>query len=192
MLLRSKVNALRHDLDAWVLWMATENPRDNLPRFLIAFDELRARLAPSKYPNLEITDEGCLWFNVKTSKGIVEIVGIPFGFEELNVASIIVSFPHEGKDVDLDFINRLLRIPVKAEGLTLFAGSCTRDKALNAYRRNMKPPLISTCEPQKIRDMKRKNVFFNYLGISLSIVDRKVLEVEKIIKTILLKMRILI
>lgn len=65
--------SLRKDLDKWSLHVKDEDTSRALSRFLIAFDELRARLAPSKYPNIEISDEGYFWFNIGTSMGPAEV-----------------------------------------------------------------------------------------------------------------------
>lgn len=165
--------------------MKTEDPRENLSRFMIAFDELRARLAPSKYPNLEISDEGCLWFNIDTSIGTAEIVGIVFGFKELEEPSVIVSFPCETKDVDLNLLNRLRHITLRIKGGALFAGASPSHETLKAYRHNMQPPLTIARKLEKILDIKGKYVFFNYFGISFSIADKNVSGVENIIKNIL-------
>lgn len=167
--------------------MKTESPGDNLSRFLIAFDELRARLAPSKYPNLEISDEGCLWFNVDTSIGTAEIVGVPFEFKEIKAPSIIVSFPREAKDVELNFLRKLLDIAANIYGTTLLAGTSASNETLKAYRENIQPPLTIAQKYEEILDMKKKGVFFNYLGILFEIDDKKVSEVENIIKHILFK-----
>lgn len=176
---------MRRDLDAWDLFLKTENLGDSLSRFMIAFDELRARLAPSKYPNFEISDEGCLWFNVDTSIGTVEIVGIVFDFKELEGPSVIVSFPRKAKDVELNFLKRLHRISLNINGGALFAGFSPPHETLKAYRHNMQPPLTITQKLEKILDIRRKDVFFNYLGVSFGVSNKKVSEVESIIKNLL-------
>ena len=91
---------MRKDLDEWSFHVKTEDSESALCRFLIALDELRARLS-LKYPNIEVTDEGYLWFNIDTSKGTVEILAFPFGFKELEGPSIAVSLPREAEEADL-------------------------------------------------------------------------------------------
>lgn len=48
---------MKKDLDAWSVYVEKENFECALSRFLIAFEEFRAHLAPSRYPNIEINDE---------------------------------------------------------------------------------------------------------------------------------------
>ena len=176
---------MRHELDAWNLFMQTENSGENLTRFLIAFDELRARLAPSKYPNVEITDEGCLWFNVDTFMGNCEIIGVPFEFKDLKASSIIISFPRKADDINGKFLNKLCYIGDKMSELTLFAGTSPTIETLQAYQQNILPPLTIAHSYDEIYNPKRKGVFFNYLGIAFSITDKNVSKVENVIKQIL-------
>ena len=138
--------------------MEEEDAKCALSRLLIAFDELRARLAPSKYPNLEISDEGYLWFNVDTSIGTVEVIALPFGFKVIKHPSILVSLPCKAEDVNLDFLKKLHH------------------------------SLVYTQNFDEILEMKRHDVFFSYLGICFSVISKTVSEVEQAIREILLKL----
>ena len=71
---------MRAQLDGWRFCREDDSERGVLTRFLIAIDELRARLNPRDYPNLEISDEGHLWFNVPSPIGTLEVLAFPVGF----------------------------------------------------------------------------------------------------------------
>lgn len=159
-----------------------------LSRLLIAFDELRARLAPFRYPNIEISDEGYLWFNVETSMGTIEVIALPFGFKEIEHPSIMVSLPCKAEDVDLDFLSKLHQISDGLSGAKLFAGFSTDQEILDAYRRNKHPPLTCTQNFREILKMKKHGVFFSYLGICFPILGKTVSEVERTIREILLRL----
>jgi len=137
---------LRKDLDAWRFCVEGENVGYALSRFLIGFEELRVRLSPSKYPNVEISDEGHLWFSIDTSIGIVEVFAFPFGFKEIEAPSIAVSLPRKAEDVDLNLLNKLSRISENIVGAQLFADKTAAAVAeiLGAYKRHEHPPLTFT------------------------------------------------
>lgn len=176
---------LRSDLNEWHLHIKGENKWHRLSRFLIAMDELRARLAPSKYPNLEISDEGNLWFNIDTSTGTAEVFAIPFGFELITSPSILVSFPRKAEKVNMRFLRRLDRISKNNKLAELFAGFSTKEETLDAYRKGHQPSLSCTRDLQKITQMKKQNVFFSYLGLHFPVIDQTVFEVESMIRNIL-------
>jgi len=48
----SGVDNLRREMDTWNFYEEGESPHELLARFLIAVDELRARLNPGVYPPL--------------------------------------------------------------------------------------------------------------------------------------------
>jgi hypothetical protein len=77
---------LRRVLDGWSLLTEEETIDENLSRLLIAFDELRARLEPSKYPSIEVSDEGHLYFTIDTSMGTIEVIAFPFGFKKVELS----------------------------------------------------------------------------------------------------------
>jgi hypothetical protein len=165
-----------------------EDGEHGLCRFLIALDELRARLAPSRYPNIEISDEGYLWFNVETSRGTVEILAFPFGFKEIKEPSIAVSIPRKAEEVDPNLVNSLRQIAEGTTELKTFAGFSTSKETLNAYRHNKHPPLALIWSLNKLPEMKKKRLFFNYLGVGFSVVEKSVSETESLIRSILLKL----
>jgi hypothetical protein len=179
---------LRKELDEWRLHVKMEDGEHALCRFLIALDELRVRLAPSKYPNIEISDEGYLWFNVDTSKGTVEILAFPFGFQELKELSIAVSLPRKAEDASLSLLNKLRQIAENITGAKAFAGFSTREETLSAYRQNKHPQLALLWSLNEMLEMKKKSVFFSYLGVSFSVVEKSVSQIEHIIRDILLKL----
>lgn len=168
--------------------MREENARCALSRLLIALDELRARLAPSKYPNLEISDEGHLWFNIDTSIGTIEVIALPFGFKGIEQPSILVSFPCKAEDVSQDFLDRLHQISNSNSNFKLFAGFSTEQEILDAYRQNKHPPLVCSQKFDDILEMKRRDVFFSYLGICISVVGETVSNVEQKTRKILLEL----
>jgi hypothetical protein len=181
---------LREELDEWRLHVKTENIEQALCRLHIAIDELRARLAPSKYPNLEISDEGYLWFNADTSIGIVEILSFPFGFKEIKTPSIAVSLPRKAKDVNLGLLNKLRQLADNISGAKVSATKSGSEvsKILSAYKHNEHPSLIFTSELKEILDMKRKDVFLSYFGLFFPVDDKTVSDVEHIIRDVLLKL----
>jgi len=147
---------LRKNLNAWRFNFEGEDAGPALARFLIAFDELRARLAPSKYPNIEVSDEGHLWFNIDSLVGVVEVLAFPFGFDGVEAPFFAVSLPRKAEDVDLGLLNRLMKIAGDNEA-QLFADqkTATVEEILSAYSRNEHPPLNFTSDfdenPQRER-----------------------------------------
>lgn len=180
--------SLRKDLDEWSWRVKNEDAGYALSRFLIAFDELRARLAPSKYPNIEISDEGYLWFNIDTSIGTAEVLALPFGFKMIKPPSFLVSFPRKAEDANSDFLNKLCQISDTISEAKLFAGFSTNQEILAAYRQDKHPPLVYTQDFEEILEMKRRRVFFSYLGICFPILGKTISEVEQTIREILLKL----
>lgn len=178
---------MRKELDKWRFHVKTEDTEHALCRFLIALDELRARLAPSKYPNIEIADEGYFWFNVDTSKGTVEILAFPFGFKKLKRPSIAVSLPRKAEDAHLDFMKKLCQIADKITGAKAFAGFSTCDEILSAYRQNKHPPLALFWNLNKMLEMRKKGVFFSYIGVIFPVIEKSIFEVENTIRDILSK-----
>jgi len=176
---------LRKNLDKWSLRVKDEDAGRALSRFLIAFDELRARLAPSKYPNIEISDEGYFWFNIETSVGTAEVLALPFGFKTIKSSSLLVSFPRKAEDVKLDFLNKLHQISSSISEAKLFAGFSTNQKILAAYQQDKHPPLVFTQNFEETLEMKKRRIFFSYLGICFSVLGKTISETEQIIREIL-------
>lgn len=180
---------MRKDLNSWHFSAETENSERALCRFLIALDELRARMSP-KYPNIEISDEGYLWFNIDTSEGIVEILAFPLGFrEKILEPSLAASFPREAEQADLNLLKKICQIADDINGAKTLIGFSAKNETLEAYKQDRHPPLTLLLDLEKTLEMKKKDVFFSYLGVSFSIVEKNVSEVEQILKEILLRLK---
>jgi hypothetical protein len=164
---------LRRVLDGWSLLTEEET-----------IDELRARLEPSKYPNIEVSDEGHLYFTIDASMGTIEVIAFSFGFKKVKYPSFLVSLPGKAKDVTSDFLNRLRQIS-STRGFELFAGFSTDKEILDAYGQGGHPPLVCTQDFKEILKMKREGVFFSYLGICFPVRGKTVLEVERMIRRVL-------
>lgn len=179
---------MRKELDEWCFHTQTEDSEHILCRLLIAVDELRARLAPSKYPNIEISDEGYLWFNVETPKGTVRILAFPFGFKEFKEPSLAVSLPRKAKDVDSNLLNKLRLITQSITGLKTFAAFCTAEGTLKAYKQNKHPPLTFLWSLNELPEMKKKRIFLNYLGVGFPVAEKGVSEIERTLRKVLWKL----
>jgi len=131
---------MREQLDTWCLYKEAEDNEQRLCRFFIAIDELRARLS-SRYPNLEISDEGYLWFNIDTPQGTVEILAFPFGFKNLKQPSIAVSLPRKARETHSNLLKKLHQIAKSISKAETFTGTSPRDETLKAYSQNNQPPL---------------------------------------------------
>jgi len=175
-------------LNGWRLVVKLEDNESAFCRFLIALDELRARLSPSKYPNLEISDEGYLWFNVDSSSGTVEIFAFPFGFKEFKEPAIAISLPQKAEVVNFNFLNKLQQMADNIDGVKVFGCFSTREETLNAYKQNRHPSLNCLWELNEMLEMKKKISFFNYLGVIFSVIEKRIAEVEHIIKSVLSKL----
>lgn len=145
-------------------------------------------MAPSKYPNLEISDEGQLCFNVENTKGTVEVTGFPFGFNDIMQPSILVSFPGKAEDVPLNFLNKLNKISNGTNKFKLFATFSTDQEILEAYRRDEHPPLTCSQNFKEILEMKKNGVFFSYLGVYFPVLNEPISKVEQTIRKILSKL----
>jgi len=163
---------MRRELDQWRLFREGESVREGLARLLIAVDELRARLNPVKYPNLEISDEGHLWFNVPSSIGNLEVVVFPNGFEDLSGPALALSFPHRPNDTGSRFVDVLAaaqnRLP-DLENLVLFAAHASKEESLKAYREGRHTSLHVLLGKEEILDHCSREVFFNYCGLYLPV-----------------------
>lgn len=178
-------------MDGWHFCVEDEDVGLALSRFLSGFEELRARLAPSKYPNLEISDEGYLWFNIDASIGVVEVMAFPFGFGDMKEPFIAVSLPRKAEDLELNILERLCKASSEIAGAGLFAdrtGTSARE-ILAAYKRDQHPPLAFTSDFDEILDLKEKEAFFSYLGIRFPVLDRSVLQIERMIRNIVSKLQ---
>jgi len=181
---------MRKGLDGWHFWVKGEDTNLALSRFLTGFEELRARLAPTKYPNLEISDEGYLWFNIDTSIGIVEVMAFPLGFKDVKAPFIAVSTPRKAEDIELRTLQKWRKISSEIAEAWLFADktAATAQEILDAYKRNQHPPLTFTLDFDEIVGLKRKGVFFSYLGVRFPVKGKTVCEIERMIRDIVSKL----
>lgn len=177
---------LRKDLDGWHFLVKGEGTDLALSRFLIAFEELRVRLAPSKYPNLEISDEGYLWFNVDSRVGTVEVLAFPHGFGEAREPFIVVSIPRKAEDLELRLLDKLRKISSHVEKAQLLAEKtgANAKQILASFKRDQHPPLAFTSDYDEILRLKREGIFFSYLGIQLLVLGETVSHVELMIRNI--------
>jgi len=177
---------LRKDLDGWRFYLEDEDVSYSLARFLIAFEELRVRLAPDKYPNIEISDEGHLWFNMDTGIGVVEVLAFPFGFQQIAAPSIAFSLPRKAEKINLIFLEKIKQIPHNFVGVQLFTHeiATTREEILDAFKRNEHPSLSFTSDFDHILALKKKGIFFSYLGVYFTVVDKTVSQVESMTRDI--------
>jgi len=177
---------MRNDIDGWHFCVEGEDAGLALSRFLSGFEELRPRLAPSKYPNLEISDEGYLWFNKDASIGTVEVMVFPFGSNDMKAPFIAVSVPRKAEDIELGLLERLRKASAEITGVQLFAsrGGTATHEILAAYKRDQHPPLTFTSDFDEILDLREKGAFFPYLGVRFSVSDRTVLQIESMIRNI--------
>jgi hypothetical protein len=171
-------------MDKWLLHVETEDCESALCRFLIALDELRARLAPHKYSNLEVADEGHLWFNVDSPKVAIEVLGFPFGFKEIKKPSIAVSLPRESQKIDLSLARRLNVAAGTILKAKAFAGFSTHNEILGAYALNKQPPLHLVWNLNGMLEAKEANVFFSYLGLIFPVTQTTVSEAEHLIRNV--------
>ena len=181
---------MRNDMDGWHFCIEGEHARSTLARFLNGFEELRARLAPSKYPNLEISDEGYLWFNIDATIGTVEVMAFPFGFVDMKIPFIAVSMPRKAEDIDLGILERLRKASSEIAGARLFAdrtGKSARE-ILAAYKRDQHPSLAFTSDFDEILDLREKGAFFSYLGVRFPVSDRTVRQIERMTRNTVSKL----
>lgn len=174
-------------MDNWHFLAKGEETDLALSRFLIAFEELRARLAPSKYPNLEISDEGYLWFNVDSRVGTVEVLAFPHGFRKAKAPFIVVSIPCKAEDLELRLLEKLRRISSHIKKARFIADKTGANvgQILASFKQDEHPPLAFTSNYDEILRLKRKKAFFSYLGVQLPIIGETVSQVELTIRNII-------
>jgi hypothetical protein len=165
-----------------------ENDDQALCRFLIGVDELRARLAPSRYPNIEIADEGYLRFSIDASAGSVEVLIFPFGFKEFKEMSVAVSLPRGIEDVNSKLTDELRKIRDSIKGAKTIIGFCTHEEIMNSYEHNTHPPLALFWNSDKMLEIRKRTDFLSYFGILFSIADMTAAEVESTVRDTLSKL----
>lgn len=181
---------LRKSLDDWHFHVEGEDANPCLSRFPTAFEELRARLAPSKYPNLEISDEGYLWFNIDSSMGTIEVLAFPFGYRNVKPPFVAVSIPRKAEDLGLHTLEKLRNIQREIGEAQLIADKrcSSREEILAAYKRDEHSQLVFTSDFDEILLLKKKSVFFSYLGVRFPVAQKTVSEVENTVRDIVLRL----
>lgn len=129
---------MRKEANHWRPSVAGESAQASLARLLVALEELRVRLNPQIYPNLEISDEGHLWFNVPLALGAWEVFVLPEGLGDLPGPALALSFPHRPTDLKRDILEILTQsAPPNA---TVFLPHSTRcPKSWRPTRRTASP-----------------------------------------------------
>lgn len=176
---------MRRECDHWHFIRAGELAQEALARLFIAFEELRVRLNPQQYPNLELSDEGSLWFNVPTAMGTWEVFVLPEGMGNLPAPALALSFPHRPADLKCDLLELLLNAASDAEGLLLFAGYTSTPELLAAYREDRLPPLCLLEGKQEILAARDQVDFFPYFGLYFPMGQHDVLAVENQMRKVL-------
>lgn len=176
---------MRRACDHWHFAVEGESRRQSLARLLIALDELRARLSPRAYPNLEISDEGHLWFNVSCSGRTWEVFALPEGIDHLPRPALILSLPHRPGELGEDLAQLLATIGSAVEDAELLAAFAPRKESLDAYAQNRLPPLHLLTGAEAIKAASKEAKFFSYFGLLLPVVGLHVLAAESRIRALL-------
>lgn len=176
---------MRKELDNWSFSAEGETIQESLSRFLIAIDELRARLNPQKYPNLEISDEGYLWFNIPFPLGTFEILAFPYGFGHFPGPALAISFPHKPENLTKDFLETLCDLSSAFPDLSVFAAYAPLQQILKAYSENELPGLYTLKGKEEIHAISSQVEFFPYFGLYVLVENRNVSFIEKLIKEIM-------
>jgi hypothetical protein len=181
---RRKETKTRTELGNWRLRRDNDSTPAALTRLLIAVDELRARLNPNDYPNLEISDEGHLWFNVPASIGNLEVFAFPLGFQDLPKPALALSLPHRPNAIGpqfLEILDAVTRGAQPLEGAVLFAGFADKKESLQAYERGEQPPLQVLWGKNEILAQYDEVTFFNYFGLLFCVQDLDVSAVNALL-----------
>lgn len=173
---------MRKELDQWQIYIPGSSPREALSRFFIAVDELRARLNPDRYPNLEISDEGHLWFNMISASGGWEIIALPEGNGDLPGPALMISKPHKPGESDLRVLQALGNAPILKADVCLIAASIPKREELNAYLQNSVPEIHLLRGKEEILAGDGNVEFYNYFGLYIPAMHLTTLEAEHLIR----------
>ena len=176
---------MRKEMDNWDFFREGESEHDFLARFFIAIDELRARLNPGTYPNLEISDEGYLWFNIPSSLGMLEIFALPYGLGPFPECALALSFPHDPEDMKVNLAGILSEIAKEFSDVHFIAAYASAKEIMKAYNAGRLPELHFLKEIENISTTGEKVYFFSYFGLWFSVRERDVLKAETLIREIL-------
>ena len=179
---------MRRQLDGWQFHRGGVSEEVASSRFLIAIDELRARLNPDDYPNLEISDEGCVWFNVRSTIGTLEVLAMPHGFAARRRPALALSFPHRPSGLGPRLLRRWdqhVAGSPPGRGAVPFAAWVEKDESLTAYAGGKRPPLQVLWGEAEIAHRYAEVPFFNYFGFFLPVGEMDVSGAESSIRAIL-------
>jgi hypothetical protein len=180
---------MRKEVDRWRLSIAGESAQASLARLLIALEELRVRLNPETYPNLEVSDEGHLWFNLPSAMGTWEVFVLPAGLGNLPGPALAVSFPHRPEEWDEGLVESLHRAASTLAGSSVFAAHIPTQEILEAYGRNQLPPLRLLKGKEEILAVYSQVDFFCYCGLHIPVQGLDVLAAEAMIREIISRWR---
>ena len=179
---------MRPQLDGWTFHREGDSEEIAASRFLIAIDELRARLNPDDYPNLEISDEGFLWFNVRSTVGTLEVFAMPRGFAARRQPALALSFPHRPSELGPRLLRRWDRhvagSPPNRDAAP-FAAWVGQSESLAAYTGRKGPPLEVLWGEEEITRRYAEVPFFNYFGFFLPVTGMDVSAAERFVRKIL-------
>jgi len=179
---------MRPQLEGWKFHREGDSEEIAASRFLIAIDELRARLDPNDYPNLEISDEGYLWFNVRSTIGPLEVFAMPHGFAARRQPALALSFPHRPSELGPRLLRRWDRHvagSLLGPGVVPFAAWVEEDESLAAYAGGKRPPLEVLWGEEEIAYHYDEVPFFNYFGFFLPVGEADVTDAEGTVRKIL-------
>ncbi len=176
---------MRKELDQWPLVVPGEPNHLALARFLIGFEELRARLNPQAYPNLELSDEGHLWFNVVSLPSTWEVLAFPFGLGDLPGPALAVSFPHRPSGAGAAVLERLVQAVLSDAGSIVFAAHSSREEILEAYGNIGLPPLHLLLGKERVLAAYWQREFWSYCGVYLPVGEQAVGDAERAIRRVL-------
>jgi hypothetical protein len=176
---------MRKEADHWRFSVAGESTQAFLARLLIAMEELRVRLNPRTYPNLEVSDEGYPWFNLPSPVGSWEIFVLPEGLDELPGPALALSFPHRPADLEQDLLPILERIGSTHSGLRLFAAQIPRSEILKAYAQDRQPPLRLPVGMAEILANRDGVHLLNYFGLYFPVAGLDIVTAETVLRDVL-------
>jgi hypothetical protein len=170
---------MRKEAGHWHLARTGESAQGALARFFIGVEELRARLNPQQYPNLELSDEGHLWFNVPSALGNWEVLALPYGLADLPGPALLLSFPHRPDERGKDL---LAALEAAGAGSILLAAFASTGETLQAFAANRLPPLHLLRGREEIGAGYDLADFFGYFGLYVPVAQLTVQAAEELLR----------